>query len=241
MQLAMSPQLAVMWPQYFPGGVADSTGQYALVSDRQDCLVAVALEHGTRLWRSEVALRPLLLCPEHAIGLAVSPPQVVSIAVLGKQAGRVEWTSPTLSWPQWAIDTSSSGLTMDIEAAFLDKDVGLHWCLRPCHAGGAAKGLGRPTLTFAEGQCRVDIGSGAVRAMVAWPERPAGFAQGVESSDPTVIAQAQLGAKLYKLMVSDTAAGLRTTLGAYDKAEGNQLWEHSLGEAPRQPPFALRP
>ena len=230
-----------VWPQHFPGGVADAASRYALLRDQQGRLLAVRLDDGHVLWCSEASLLPLLLGAKHAVGLAVSPPHVVALALEGTQAGKVACTSAPLPWPAWALTADPGLVDLDVEAAWLGNDVGLHWHLRQRRTGGAPPGPNQSVREVADGQCSMDIESGSVQALASWPTRPTGFAQAEEVADPQVLAQAQLGAQRYRLVAKESAAGLRTSLVAQDATHGRLLWEQVLGDAPRRPAAALRP
>ena len=230
-----------IWPRYFPGGVTDANAEHALLRDPRGRMMAVGLDDGRVLWRSETPLLPLLLGTALAVGLAQSPPRVMALALEGANTGRAVWTSLPLAWPTWA-DLPDPGLVdKEIDAVWIGGDIGLHWRLRRLSAGGASPGPNRPPPEVAVGQCGIDSESGAVRPLSAWPTRPPGFAQTEAVPDPHVQAQAHVGAKRYRVVAMDSPSGLRTSLVAHDAEQGHLLWEQALGDAPRRPPTQPRP
>ena len=231
-----------VWPRQFPSGVADEAGQYALYRAREGRLAALRLDDGRVLWRSEAQLQPLLLGAGLALALAVSPPRVVALALEGANAGRPVWASPALPWPEWASGADAKSLQCDLEAAWLDADVGLHWTVRRVYSGGAPMGRSRPAGDVASGCCRLDAASGALLPLTDWPERGAeGAAASAGVDDPAVLAQHRLGARLYRLVARPAGGGVRTALVALDAATQAVRWEVILDEGPRRPAPALRP
>ena len=231
------------WPQAFPGGVADAELQHALWRDRSGKMVALRLADGQLLWRSAEPLWPLLLGHNIALGLALSPPRVVALAL--DKAGAERWRSDTLPWPEWAshLDTRSSA--MDVHAGWLGQRILLHWHLQPAYTGGAVPGRSRAKPAAAAASCLLDAASGALEpAPVAFDSARPEPAPQEPSDDPQVLAQQQLGGVRYRLLqrVLPGAPGdtLHTVLIAHDLARGQDLWQCALDETRAKAPRALR-
>ena len=246
-----------VWAQAFPGGVADAELQHALWRDGSGHLVALRLADGQLLWRSAQPLVPLLLGHGLALGLALAPARVVALALAGNAAGDKRWCSDTLPWPDWALRLDALPAATDLQAAWLDEDIALHWHLRPAYAGGAVPGPLRAKAVAAMaavGSCLLDAAAGTLRAAPAGLDNggPGPVAQ-EPCSDPGVIAQSVLGGVRYRLQQQPSrqapprqpskAAGdtLHTALVAHDLARGQDLWQRALDAAPAKAPRALRP
>lgn len=229
---------APVWPRSFLGGVADAAGTHALLRDRRGRMIALRLDDGQLLWRSEVPLQPLLVEGDSAWGLAVAPPRVTRWALAGPQAGQMVCASAPLPWPAWASAADPARVEVALEVAGLDADLGLRWQLRQRYAGGAPpqSGVAREASS---GACRIDASTGALGAATPWPARPADAVGADEALDPKVLAQSHVGARRYRLVAHDVGGVLRTSLIAHD-AEERLLWERVLDEAPRRSPPALR-
>lgn len=253
-----------VWAQAFPGGVADSRLQHALVRVASGHLLAVRLADGQLLWRSAEVLQPLLLGQGLALGLmldrplgtAAAPACVVALAL--DEAGTARWRSAPLPWPAWALQGDKSAASHALHAGWLADHIVLRWSLQPLYRGGAAPGLSKAKAAAAEGSCWLDLASGALHS------EPADAARGAEppvppeptatqesSDDPCVTAQQTLGGVRYCLrqVQPPQAPGavsaafntaLHTTLTAHDPARGVDLWQCLLDETPRKAPRALR-
>ena len=230
-----------VWPHDFPGGVADASGEHALYRDRQGRLVALRLDDGRMLWRSEASLRPLLIGAGLALGLAAQPPRVVALALEGASAGQPAWISLPLPWPEWAAAADTASVNLELEAAWLGKDLGLRWHLRRLYAGGARPGPGQTGREESTGACRIDAVRGAMHPLQQWPERADNKAPLDAVEDPQVLAQHRIGERHYQVVAHDAGSVRRTVLVAHDAAAGHLLWEHLIDEGARRSPAPLRP
>lgn len=230
-----------IWPRQFPSGVADEAGRYALYRGREGRLAALRLADGHVLWRSEAPLQPLLLGSGLALALALAPPRVVALAIEGENAGRPVWTSPPLPWPQWAGVPDPKSVQCDLEAAWLDGDVALHWQVRRLYTGGAPLGRSHPAGDVASGSCRLGAASGAMQPLADWPERGADSSGPQAVQDPAVLAQHRLGARLYRLVARPAGGAMQTSLMALDAGTQAVRWEVILDEGPRRPAPKPRP
>lgn len=256
-----------VWAQAFPGGVADSRLQHALVRGASGHLSAVRLADGQLLWRSAEVLQPLLLGHGLALGLMLdtplgttaASPSVVALAL--DEAGTARWRSAPLPWPAWALQGDKSAASHALHAGWLADHIVLRWSLQPLYRGGAAPGLSKAKAAAAEGSCWLDLASGAFHSAPAAAARgaepPEPTATQESSDDPCVTAQQTLGGVRYCLRQAQPPGvqpaqalhtplhtplhtALHTTLTAHDPARGVDLWQCLLDETPRKAPRALR-
>ena len=211
------------WAQAFPGGVADSRLQHALVRGASGHLLAVRLADGQLLWRSAEVLQPLLLGHGLALGLmfdrplgtplgtpvgtAAASPSVVALAL--DEAGTARWRSAPLPWPAWALQGDKSAALRALHAGWLAGHIVLRWSLQPLYRGGAAPGLSKAKAAAAEGSCWLDLASGALHSAPAdaarGAEPPEPSATQESSDDPCVTAQQTLGGVRYCLRQTQPA------------------------------------
>jgi hypothetical protein len=231
-----------VWPQAFPGGVADAAGRIALWRDAQGRMVALSLAEGRALWRSELPLRPLFVTDSLALGLALAPPRVVAHSLPGGHDAEPVWVSAALPWPGWAAaagDETTLDLTLD--AARIGELLILAWQLRQLSAGGAPPGPGRDRPAPVSGSCALALADGTIQSGPSLPPRPVEVTPFEAVDDPSVVAQCRLGALRYRLAAVEEAGTVKTTLRAIDAQRGTLHWERVLDETPRRSPMALRP
>jgi hypothetical protein len=230
-------------PVSFPGGIADSGGRHACVRCRQGHVVAIALEHGTVLWRSVEALRPLVIAGDEVLALRTRMPAAcVALALAGKDAGRERWASDPLPLPGWVELASSNPAQFRITAAVDGSSILVSWRARARYRGGAA-----PSAAVLKQAARDDAGSVAVErssGKVTMFAAPAGLerAAGPENGDaaPDTLEQTRIGARRYELVLDDSRHNVRTVLRARDVQTGAILWETAIDEGPARPPRPLR-
>jgi len=231
------------WPRPFLDGVADAEGHHAIRRDSRGQLVALNLDEGRVLWRSGLALRPLIVTDALALGLALAPPRVVALPLVGApDAPPPAWTSPRLPWPEWAAtDPDGAGVDIALDAAQMGAVIALAWTLRPRYTGGAAPAAGSPRAAPVHGGCGVDLANGRILPPVPLPPRPADEGRTDAVDDPTVLAQQRFGKLTYRLTIVDAGTKVRTVLCALDARQGTLHWECVLDEAPRRRPMPPRP
>jgi hypothetical protein len=223
----------------FPGGIVDAQGQRAALRDRQGRLVAVALEGGTLLWRSDQPLAPLLLPPGEVIACTLGPaPVCVALAWAGEHAGRPVWSSQPIGLPS----PPDPDLRLVAEARD-DHTIAVRWQGAARYRGGAAPGpaVRSAALQGAQGSVVVDRRTGRVT--------PAGTSRSGPPADPALddaadtalpgmaantLAAEDIGARRFELCVDDLPDGrVRTVLRARDTGADRTLWELPIDEAPR--------
>jgi hypothetical protein len=230
-----------VWPQAFPGGVADEAARFALWRDPQGRLVALRLADGQVLWRSPPGLQPVILGHGWAVGAAVSPPHLIAFTLEGPSAGAPAWRSAPLPWPEWAAVADPARVERLLDAAWLGTRLGLHWSLHQRYTGGAPPDAAHAKNAACSGACVIDPATGDVQPLAAWPARPAPHALPEPSDDPRVLGQCRLGDRRYRVVAQEASGLRRTVLEALDATSGQRLWECLLDESPRRPPRALRP
>lgn len=223
----------------FPGGIVDAQGQRAALRDRQGRLLAVALEHGTLLWRSAEPLAPLLLPPGEVIACTLGlTPACVALAWSGDRAGQPVWTSRPIGLPS----PTDPDLRMVAEARDAHT-IAVRWHGAARYRGGAAPGpaVRSTALQGAQGSVLVDRRSGEVT--------PVGPSRSATPADATLddaddialpgaaanaVAAADIDARRFELCVDDLPDGrVRTVLRARDRGADRTLWELPIDEAPR--------
>lgn len=234
-----------VWAQPFPGGVADAGLQYALWRTGNGQLVALRLADGELQWRSSEPLWPLLLGRGLALGLTEPPARVVALRLQGEGAGTERWRSETLPWADGVVVSPASAASA-LHAGWLDDRILLSWQLRPLYAGGAAPGASQAKPAVSTGSCVLDAETGSMQTS---PGEVKGFAPQapthLPSDDPTVMAQAVLGAVRYRLQRQPLEGNkVQTALIAHDTVRGLDLWssgiEETRNECPGKGPRALR-
>lgn len=226
-----------VWPKAFPAGIADPSGQFALVRQSNGRLMAVRLHDGNVVWRQrhDVALQPLLVDSRQAVALSTSHAQVFAFSLHTAAAG-AEWVSARLPWPEWATDANAQSVQSDCDAIWLGQDMGLRWELRLLYRGGAKPGPARPMGQTATGTCRVDLRSGGISSLPTWPEGP-GLLGWEPSQDPMVVAQCRINDREYRLTTRHEGSTVITSISARDVLTGHVFWEVPLDEVvPRGPP-----
>jgi len=231
-----------VWPRPFLGGVADVLGHRAIRRDAEGRLVALNLDEGRLLWRSAMPLQPLLVAGELALGLALAPPRVLALSLVGASDAPPVWTSAKLPWPDWAATTSDeTGFDLELDAARIGDAVALAWQLRRRYTGGAPPGKGRARPAPVSGACAVALSDGRILPALPLPARPADDAPAEAVDDPGVLAEQRLGAATYRLRAVDSGGMLKTVLHALDARQGTPRWECVLDETPRRRPMPPRP
>lgn len=234
-----------VWAQPFPGGVADTGLQHALWRTGSGQLVALRLADGEVQWRSTEPLWPLLLGRGLALGLTEPPARVVALGLQGEGAGRERWRSETLPWPDGAVAPPGNAASA-LHAGWLDDRILLRWQLRSLYAGGAVPGASPATPAARAGSCLLDAETGAIKSV---PFEVDGLAPQppthLPSDDPTVMAQALLGAVRYRLQRQSLGGNMvQTALIAHDPVRGLDLWSSAFEETrkdnPGKGPRALR-
>ena len=234
-----------VWAQPFPGGVADVGLQHALWRAGGGQLVALRLADGETQWRSAEPLWPLLVGNGLALGLTESPARVVALELEGDGAGRERWRSQALPWPEGVVAPPGNAASA-LHAGWLDDRILLCWQLRPLYAGGAAPGASQARPAAGAGSCLLNADSGVMEnapSGIDWsaPEP----STHIPSDDPTVTAQALLGAVRYRLQRQPLEGDkVQTALIAHDSLRGLDLWSSKLEEVrqdrPGKGPRALR-
>jgi hypothetical protein len=231
--------------------VADAEFHHALWRDVSGHMVALRLSDGCVLWRSAEAMWPLLLGAGLALGLSLSPPSVVALALAGSDvnegAGRVRWRSLALPWPEWAARQTELSAA-DIRAAWLGESILLRGHLRPIYKGGAPPGPMRSKPAPAVGSCQFDAASGAMHEGVSWPAgaEAANPGSADASGEHDVLTECEYGGVQYRLVHrpahrDESGMAVQIALVSHDVARGHLLWDLTLEETNRRAPRALRP
>lgn len=231
--------------RHFLGGIVDAQAGRAALRDRSGRLIAVALEDGTLLWRSDEPLAPLLLPPGEVIACTLGPaPACVALGWSGPQAGRPVWRSQPIGLPS----PPDPDLRLVAEAPD-DHTITLRWQGAARYRGGAAPGpaVRSAAQQGAQGSVQVDRRTGQVvplgasrSATPAEPEEAEPAA--VPGASPNAVATADIGGHRFELCVDALPdGGLRSVLRARDPAAGRTLWELPIDDLPRTRPRPPRP
>ena len=236
----MTTKPAPIWARAFPGGIADAAGRHALWRDAAGRIVALRLESGQRLWRSDEAMAPLLLDERRALALSFGPPRVVALA-LDSPDGAELWRSEPLPWPSWASALPGPTPGIELHAAWAGvAQALLSWRLHALHEGGAPLPRNRRPAPAA-GACTVDADSGRLQMLAEWPQPPAARGEESATNDPSVLARATLDAIDYRIVQQRAGDRLKTVLSAHDTVRNHRLWDCELDEIVPRAPRALRP
>ncbi|MFF8378412.1 PQQ-binding-like beta-propeller repeat protein [Streptomyces sp. NPDC015661] len=149
-----------------PRGVADASGERAVVHDRQGTLIALDLGTGAVLWRRGRALRPCAIVGGNVVALRLGtspvPEPVLDVELFDMAEGTERWTSPALALPPWAHPTLQDSPEFTVTTGGDRDPLEIRWTARALYRGGAPPG---PKVAGSQPR----VAHGALRVGVATP------------------------------------------------------------------------
>jgi hypothetical protein len=226
----------------FPGGVSDPEGRRGFVGLAGGQVIALDLKTGAVIWSRHGLGQPIAATLSRLVTLNEEGTEV-GLPLIDAESGQALGRVSELDLPSWARYVISEPDAAQFEAKNEGPMIRVSWSLRQPYRGGAPPGPtiaeSRPTPP-ATGGILFDPASGAV--LEKGPGvTPAERSEPATSTDPNVLAQEQIGDRIYRLKVAQGAERrAEMTVEACGAESGDVEWEVPVGSVPDTGPAPQR-